>query len=398
MNKILIRKESEMDNVVSAHSGKARDWQRWTPYAAVAWSLIYSALGVYWAVSGCGFPYTLETASDGLGPLLGRFVPGVAWIVVILAGIPAAAVGMAMLRGVPSRALRTLFIIAGVLLTVILLLLSTSLDLLVKLGYFPYIIFRLITGAEAGSYLEGYTQWAVVHQVLCLLGGFLWLAATVCYSRRSGNACLYCGRRDEPEGWTSPDQAARWGRPAVYVAMVAPVFYALTRYAWALGFPLGMSEELFRHGQESGKWILGALFLGNFVLAGAFLMFGLVQRWGEVFPRWMIGLSGRRVPIALAVIPASLASELLVVGGIGIWSGLGQMVANATASGAEGMGLIGEIIFQVGPTLLFPVWGVALAVATLGYYYRRRGPCSMCGRGSLPSKRDNELKLLSGKD
>jgi hypothetical protein len=107
-----------------------------------------------------------------------------------------------------------------------------------------------------------------------------------------------------------------------------------------------------------------------------------VQRWGEVFPRWMIGLAGRRVPIALAVVPASLASVLLVVGGIAIWSGLAQMVAVSVAGGAEGIGLIGEITFQLGPTLLFPVWGVALAVATLGYYYRRRGSCRKCGRGA----------------
>ena len=111
-------------------------------------------------------------------------------------------------------------------------------------------------------------------------------------------------------------------------------------------------------------------------------MLGLVQRWGEVFPRLMIGLAGRRVPIALAAIPASLASVLLIVGGIGIWSGLAQMVAGSAAAGSEGMGLIGEIIFQLGPTSLFPVWGVALAVATLGYYYRRRGPCRVCGRGA----------------
>jgi hypothetical protein len=141
-----------------------------------------------------------------------------------------------------------------------------------------------------------------------------------------------------------------------------------------------MNEELFRLGQESGKWIGGALFLGNFILIGIFLMLGLVQRWGEVFPRWMIGFSGRRVPIALAVVPASLTSVLLVVGGIGIWSGLDQMVDNSAAGGAEGIELIGELIFQVGPTLLFPVWGAALAVATPGYYYRRRGPCNVCGR------------------
>jgi hypothetical protein len=380
--KTLIAGSNGMDSVVSARGGAAHDWQRWVPYAAVGWSVIYAALGVYWAVGGRGFPYTPETISYDLGPLLGRFGPGVAWIVVMMVGIPAAAVGAAMLPGVRSRALRPLLITAGALLAGVLLLLMTALNLLVKLGYFPYIIFRLITGAEVGSYLEGYTQWTTVHQLLCLLGGFLWLAATVCYARRSGDACLYCGRQDGPEGWTSPDQAARWGRIAVYVAMVAPVFYALTRYAWALGFPLGMNEELFRRGQESGNWIGGALFLGNFILVGAFLMLGLVQRWGEVFPRWMVGLAGRRVPIALAVVPASLASVLLIVGGIGIWYGLAQMVANSAASGAEGIGLIWEITFGVGPTLLFPVWGLALAVATLGYYYRRRGPCSVCGRGA----------------
>jgi hypothetical protein len=383
MNMIHIRKGSEMARVVPARGGGVRDWQRWVPYAAVAWSLIYALLGVYWASSGRGFPYTPESSSDVLGPLLGRFGPGVAWIVVILAGIPAAAMGAAMLSGLRGSALRPLFITAGALLAGVLLLLMTGLNLLVKLGYFPYAVFSLFADAEVGrTLLAAWTQWATIHQLLCLIGGFLWLAATVCYARRSGDACLYCGRQDGPEGWQRPDQAARWGRLAVYVAMGAPVFYAFTRYAWALGFPLGLSEEQFRLGQESGKWIGGALFLGNFVLVGAFLMLGLVQRWGEVFPRWMIGLAGRRVPIALAVVPASLASVLLVVGGIGIWSGLPQMVANSAAAGAEGIGLIGEIIFQLGPTLLFPVWGLALAVATLGYYYRRRGSCSACGRGA----------------
>ncbi len=114
-------------------------------------------------------------------------------------------------------------------------------------------------------------------------------------------------------------------------------------------------------------------------------MLGLVQRWGEVFPRWMIGLAGRRVPIALALVPAWLVSVLVFVGGIAIWSGLGQMVARMIVGGARSIGLIGEIVFPLGPTLLFPVWGVALAAATLGYYYRRRGPCSVCGRGESGS-------------
>jgi hypothetical protein len=377
----LIAKSNEMAGVVPNRGGGVRDWPRWAPYAAVAWSLIYAALGLYWAVSGRGFPYTPETVSDGMGPLLGRFGPGLAWIVVMMAGIPAAALGVAMLRGVRSRAIRPLFITAGSLLAGVLLLLMTSLSLLVKVGYIPAALFGLFTAEKGQVYLEAWTQWATIHQMLCLIGGFLWLATTVSYARRSTDACLYCGRRDGVEGWSSQGHAAHWGRIALYVAMVPPVFYAITRYAWALGIPLGMSEEYLRQGQASGTWISG-LFLASFGLVGAVLMLGLVQRWGEVFPRWMIGLAGRRVPIALAVVPASLASVLLIVGGIGIWAGLPQMVANLGASGVEGIEVVGAIIFQVGPTLLFPVWGVALAVATLGFYYRRRGPCSVCGRGA----------------
>lgn len=286
-------------------------------------------------------------------------------------------------RGERSGLFRPLFITAGILLSGVLLLLMTSLELLVLFGYLPYAIRSLFTGAKIGqAILEDWTQWATIHQLFCLIGGFLWLAATVIYARRSGDACLVCARRDGPEGWQAPDQAARWGRIAVWVAMVVPLFYAFTRYAWALGFPLGMSYAYLRQGQERGMWTSG-LFLATFGLVGGVLMLGLVQRWGEVFPHWMIGLSGRRVPIALAVVPAALVSVLLIVGGIGIWSALGQMVATLEAGGAEGIRLFGEIFFQVGATLLFPVWGVALSVATLGYYYRRRGPCSVCGRGGL---------------
>ena len=367
-------------NVVPARNGGVQDWHLWVPYAAVAWSLAYAALGLYWGLSGRGFPYA-PTASSGIaGPLVARFGSGVAWMVVMMAGIPAAALGTAMLRGVRGKTLRPLLIAAGTLLAGVLLLLMTALDLLVKLGYVPYAILSLVTGAKFGrTYLESLTEWTTVHQLLCLIGGFLWLAATVCYGRRSGGVCLYCGRRDGPEGWQGPNQAARWGRIAVYVAMLAPVFYAMTRYAWALGFPLGISEEYLRRGQQSGMWISG-LFLATFGLVGAVLMLGLVQRWGEVFPRWMIGLVGRRVPIALAVVPASLVSVLLFAGGMAIWSGIDQMAARLAAGGAEGTGLIGNMVSLIGPVLLFPLWGVALAVATLGYYYRRRGRCGMCGR------------------
>jgi hypothetical protein len=135
-----------------------------------------------------------------------------------------------------------------------------------------------------------------------------------------------------------------------------------------------MTEEYWRQGQARGEWISG-LFLANVALVGAILMLGLVQRWGEVFPRWMIGLAGRRVPIALVVVPAVIMSVLLIVGGITILSSYTQMAAAAEATGQN-------IWIIVGPAFVLPLWGAPLAVATLGYYYRRRGPCNVCGRGA----------------
>ncbi|PWB53365.1 MAG: hypothetical protein C3F13_09485 [Anaerolineales bacterium] len=365
---------AEASKVVPARVGGLRGWPHWTPYAAMVWSLVYAALGLYWAVGGRGFPYGSGPTPGAYGPIVGMAGLAVAWSIVIGAGIPAVVLGIAMLRGV--RRFRALLITAGALLATILLLFTPDLTLLVMLAYIPFVVFKLLTGGEIGLYLQELTRsgWSIAHQLLCLAGGFLWLAATVSYARRSSDACPYCGRRDGPEGWTSPSKAARWGRIAVYVAMVAPIFYAVTRYAWALGIPLGMTEAYLRLGQESGNWTAG-LFLANFGLVGAVLMLGLVQRWGEVFPRWMPGLGGRRVPMALAVVPASIISVLLIVGGLGIWSGYAQMAEAVAATGQD-------LWIVVGPTFLFPVWGAALAVATLGYYYRRRGPCGKCGRGA----------------
>jgi hypothetical protein len=353
--------------------GGARAWPRWTPYAAVVWSLIYAALGAGWAASGRGFPYDPQRVSGGLAPVVGRLGAAAAWGVVIAAGLPAAVVGVAMLRG--ARRLRPVLIAAGVLVSGTLLLLMTDINLLITLAYIPLAVAGMLTRAAVGqAYLESLTQWTLVHQWLCLIGGFLWLGAVVSYARRSGEACLSCGRRDGPEGWTSPARAARWGRAAVYLAMAVPVLYAVTRYLWALGIPFGVSPEYLRLGQEQGIWTSG-LSLATFGLVGAGLMLGLVQPWGEVFPRWLIGLAGRPVPLALAVAPASIVSVLLLVGGITVWSSYAQMAASAAASGQA-------LWIVVGPVFLFPIWGASLAVATLGYYYRRRGPCRVCGRGA----------------
>src|SRR5512146_911036 len=130
-----------------AHAGRVSDWEHWAPYAAVAWSLLYAALGIYWAASGSGFPFSAESASNPVGSIVGRLGVSAAWVVVVLAGIPAAAMGAAMLRTVRG-ALRPLFIGGGILLSAVLLLLMTDLALLESLGYVPITLFRFLSGAD----------------------------------------------------------------------------------------------------------------------------------------------------------------------------------------------------------------------------------------------------------
>ena len=114
-------------------------------------------------------------------------------------------------------------------------------------------------------------------------------------------------------------------------------------------------------------WWAGAA-LSTVDLAGVILTLGLVQRWGEVFPRWMVGLAGKRVPPAMAIVPASLVSVMVTSAGLQVVRGflLGGFPADGWAT--------------IAPGLVWPLWGTALGAATLAHYYRRRGRCSHCGR------------------
>ena len=92
--------------------------------------------------------------------------------------------------------------------------------------------------------------------------------------------CIAASRQSG--GVDEPNKAARWGRIAVYVAMVAPVLYALIRYAWALGIPLGITEEYLRSGLE--RDLDRRDLPGDLLPCGRVTHAGLVQHWGEVFP------------------------------------------------------------------------------------------------------------------
>lgn len=346
-------------------------WPTWAGYVAGAWSLAYGTLGLYWTLGGTGFPFGAENDPDaGLSVLSGLSVETGAPVIAVL-GLVGAVVALAMVRTWGRGFPRTVLLVFAWTVAAALALLLPDFRALAAVAYAPLFLIGAPFGWPSGNFLDALT-WPIVNQFVLIGGGILWAAAAVAYQRRTRDACIYCGRTDTATGWTTPSAVARWGRWATAVAVVVPLFYAATRWAWALGIPLGISEEFLREGQTSGLWWAGAG-LATLAVGGALLTLGLSQRWGETFPRWLPFLASKRVPIWLAVVPASLVSVLVATAGLMF---VRQVVLGTTPfTLTDGWAIIG-------PELLWPIWGAALGAATLAYYYRRRGRCRRCGRSS----------------
>ncbi|MFE9296455.1 hypothetical protein [Streptomyces niveus] len=105
---------------------------------------------------------------------------------------------------------------------------------------------------------------------------------------------------------------------------------------------------------------------------------GLIARWGEVFPRWVPLLRGRRVPIKAAVVPAAVGATILT-----LFFTVLQVVSAIRGTKIGGDDLPDSAPSQVGgwETASFYVcylpltlWGPLLAVLTIAYWKRRRAP------------------------
>ena len=356
---------SEIEQAV-VHVGWRSTWPGWAAPAAAVWSLLYGVAGLCWAIGVGGFPF-------GVGDPDGRFTwlaglrpqPG-GWVIAAVGLVGAVAVTMARER---SR-LRLPLLAFGSAVAAVLLLVVPDVRVLTVAVHSPiFVVGGLLGWHDAWGDLAASFPAPVDNQLVCLLGGALWLAAMLSFARRTGEACEHCGRGP---GWnrrTSVSAAVRVGRVATWVAVVAPLPYAVSRWSWALGIPLGVSDDFLRWTRESGAAIGGAV-LATIAVGASLLTLGLVQRWGEVFPRWTLWLAGRRVPPMVAVVPALVGSVLLASGGI-------TMVHISVAGIGAGDGGLGQFF----PAFAWPVWGVALATAAIAYHRRRRDVCRHCHQG-----------------
>ncbi|WP_152360890.1 hypothetical protein [Microlunatus speluncae] len=153
------------------------------------------------------------------------------------------------------------------------------------------------------------------------------------------------------------DRPGRWVRRhrtvITILAALGPLPYCLVRLTWLTPWPYGMDPATLP--ADIRIW---GLLLSSGGWAGLVLTIGLIRPWGEIFPRWVPFLAGRRVPIWFAAAPGSFIAAVLCVSAI-------PMIRSFAEGGIEG-GLISMVIFP------FWFWGPMLSLAVWGYVLHRR--------------------------
>ncbi|SIN13263.1 hypothetical protein SAMN04489832_3283 [Micromonospora cremea] len=351
------------------------------PAAAALWALAYGLLALYWSAGGAGFPFGAADPDPGIDKgmsiLGGAHQASAAPVIAVCAMAATVLAGLLAVRTWPGRAGAALEAIAWAVALVLGIVLPDYRPL-VAVGHLPVLLAGKPFGWPEDVTIASQVPWPVVNQFICILGGILFAVAALAHRRTRTGACAACGHSGRDH------DPARWGAVAVWIAAGVPVLYATTRWAWALGVPFGFSAaELRQMDQElPGIWWVGAA-MGSMGLIGSVLTVGLIRPWGEAFPRWIPVLRGRRVPVALAVVPAMAVAMLVTSAGLMFARAL---YVNPSMGNWAAMG----------PSLLWPVWGAALAVAAVAYRLRRQTPCARCGdsqsgRGTAP-----HLPLSSG--
>jgi hypothetical protein len=335
--------------------------------AAGVWTLLYAGLAITWWTEWLNYPFGSGDIPDARDEtLLGHTTVATArYLVAIFA---AGAVLAVVLAIVPTRGLlRRILLGTGWMAGGVLVVLLPDARVLTALAYAPIALAGAPFGWPPGSYFDKALPWPVQNQLLCIVGGLLWIGATLAYQRRTSGACVHCGRTaGHVPRWCDRQRAARWGKVAAYIAFAIPLVYASMRWAWALGLRIGISRAEFAELHATGLAWAGAC-LATLALGGGVLTLGLTYRWGEVWPRWMPWISGRPVPHALPVVCGSVVTVALASAGAGElreinWSQPATWLAD--------------------PMTYWPLWAIALGLATLAYHLRTRTPCPACGLAS----------------
>ncbi|WP_405929214.1 NYN domain-containing protein [Streptomyces griseus] len=346
---------------------RLRWWSRWPDLAghlAVAWSALYGAAALYWALGGDGYPFQRVDEDRSSGSIL---EPSRAEVVAPVLAVFCAlgvVVGLLMVRKLGTGRVRAALLGYGWVAGVALALLIPDYSLLGLLAFSPVLLVFVFTGVPGPQDMGDILYWHRGNLMIVFIGGLLWVAATLAYQRRTGGRCVHCGRAPHGSGRRSdPGRLRAWGRRAVWVAVLSTLPYDITRIAWYFDVPLGITDAFLKEMRDTPNMLEIGLGLGVVSTLGSLLMHGLIARWGEVWPRWVWWKKGRTIHPATAVVPAGFVAVVLIPGGL--------MAVRGFEAASWGI---------TGPAILWVVWGAALGAATCLYYLRRRGVCGGCGQ------------------
>lgn len=317
------------------HDGRERRG-RTVPWVSMLWGMAYAVFGLVGVLSGT--------------PLFGEDGVALDWGVVAL-GAMAAVVGGAVWRNGARPGLRVLLWgicgLAGV----------AAFSLLMD-------VITLMFGQEVDS-------WAAAANRLLAAVGAVSLAAT---ARSLGPA--------GPRGTVPPTPSAAPARIQLVACAGTAAFlpYAAMKLVWAWGGSYaGVDKEemlaVSERNGASGVWLaLESWGLDATVLLaalGVFLLWGLVRQWGQIFPRWVPLLRGRRVPRALPLVPALLGAGSLAPYGV-LGFGFCVLASVGVVTMPKGdFPTPEDTLLAAWPGMIaFGGYGIALAVAARSYWRR----------------------------
>jgi hypothetical protein len=157
----------------------------------------------------------------------------------------------------------------------------------------------------------------------------------------------------------------RWVRWTAHTVPLLTLPSGLWRIAFGLGLPVGVSGAPAE--EVPGLWTTPYVIALSLVAEGlALLTVGLVQPWGEVAPRWLPLIGGRRIPVLAAAVPAALGAAALT------WIGVDSALqwddpVNDVAGFPEG----GWLTFMAACYAPLLLWGPLLGIVTAAYVVRR---------------------------
>ncbi|MFD8597879.1 hypothetical protein ACFV1L_23020 [Kitasatospora sp. NPDC059646] len=352
-----------------------RRWPGWVPAAAAWWGVLYAVVEAGWAVTGTAVPWKEHSV----------YPPEVQLFLAALA----VAAGGACLAGTRTLGRPGRIGVAAVLVLALPVFVVGTNGLPIH-----FVTLATLSGVES---VTGLAQ-----VLLNTAGAALLLLAGLSYRRRLRGLCPRCGRPhggpgDGPLTHPPASRASRRTRVAAYLFLCGLLPWAGAKTVWTLGGDaLGVSGHAWQRstdavasGPAKATASAGLDVTVLAALVGVFLLLGLLHRWGQVFPRWTLLLSGRRVPRLLPLVPAWLTGIPLVMYGA-VLVVLAPLIAVGVLPRVEPSppftSASGVTWFVEFGGLAFGGLGTALLIAARSYATRTRPVCATSTRPEQPGR------------